>query len=445
MNNLLNLKSFFKFLGRNKAYTCIDVFGLSISLMFVLLIAVYTVQELSTDRQHTKADRIYVVGGDGWMGTGAAIPYKIKERYPEVEKACPVVPNNFSGSKVVSGDRKMKADLMFADSTFFEFFDFQLERGSRDQALAALDYAVISSSFARKMFGTDDPMGRPLLVNDTISVVVNGVVEDLLHSSLPETDIIIRWQLVGALNPGLAPDRMNNAGSTACILLVSEGSDFPSRAEDMRDWLKTFYWPFERELSKEVRMIPLSEYYFSEVGGNSPLRTGDWKFVIVLMSVGILILIFAIINYINLTVAQAGFRAKEMATRRLLGSSRAELFLRLMLESTLLTFISLLVGILLAFAVVPFVNDLLQTKVDLGVLATPPWLLAMISLLLGVGVLSGLLPAIIISASKPIEVVRGSFRAKTKMVFSKVFIVFQNVITITMIAVSIVIDRKSVV
>mgnify|MGYP000146729650 FL=1 len=91
MNNLLNFKSFFKFLGRNKAYTLIDVFGLSVSLMFVLLIAVYTVQEMSTDKFHTKADRIYLVGNENWMATGAAIPYKIKERYPEVEKVCPVV------------------------------------------------------------------------------------------------------------------------------------------------------------------------------------------------------------------------------------------------------------------------------------------------------------------------------------------------------------------
>lgn len=129
MNNLLNFKSFFKFLGRNKAYTLIDVFGLSVSLMFVLLIAVYTVQEMSTDKFHTKADRIYLVGNENWMATGAAIPYKIKERYPEVEKVCPVVAGNSSDIVVVSGDRKLKANVMFADSTFFDFFDFRLLQG----------------------------------------------------------------------------------------------------------------------------------------------------------------------------------------------------------------------------------------------------------------------------------------------------------------------------
>ena len=434
MNNLLNFKSFLKFLGRNKAYTLIDVFGLSVSLMFVLLIAVYTVQEMSTDKFHTKADRIYLVGNENWLATGAAIPYKIKERYPEVEKVCPVVADNWSDMVVVSGDRKLKANVMFADSTFFDFFDFQLLQGSRGQALAAKNYAVVSTSFARKMFGTDDPMGHLLVIEDTLSVTVNGVVEDLLRSSI----VIVRWEQVSCFNPSLAPDQLGNAGATSAFVLVREGSDFPSRAEDMANWFKEFYWPYQYGTAKEVRILPLSEQYFAKASSNSSLRSGDWRFVIVLMSVGFLILIFAVINYINLTVAQAGFRAKEMATRRLLGSSRGELFMRLMLESTLLTFISLIIGVLLALAVVPFVNDLLQTRVDMSVLGRPVWLLALVSLTVVVGVLSGLLPAIIISSSKPIEVVRGTFRAKTKMVFSKFFIVFQNVITITMIAASIV-------
>lgn len=154
------------------------------------------------------------------------------------------------------------------------------------------------------------------------------------------------------------------------------------------------------------------------------------------MSVGILILIFAIINYINLTVAQAGQRAKEMATRRLLGSSRMDLFLRLMMEATLLTAVSFVIGLLLAKAVLPFANDLLQVRLTFEVLATPLWGGMIVAVILLTGVLSGLLPAILISSAKPIDVVRGTFRRQTKMVFSKVFITFQNVITIAMIAAS---------
>lgn len=168
----------------------------------------------------------------------------------------------------------------------------------------------------------------------------------------------------------------------------------------------------------------------------SSLNQGDRKFSLILMSVGILILIFAIINYINLTVAQAGQRAKEMATRRLLGSSRMDLFLRLMMEATLLTAVSFVIGLLLAKAVLPFANDLLQVRLTFEVLATPLWGGMIVAVILLTGVLSGLLPAILISSAKPIDVVRGTFRRQTKMVFSKVFITFQNVITIAMIAAS---------
>lgn len=438
MNNLLNFKSFFKFLNNNKGYTAIDVFGFSVSLMFVMLIAVYTVQELSTDSFHTKADRIYVLGNEDGPVAGAAIAYKVKDRYPEVEKACPVVSKGFDGMAVVSGEKKLKADLLFADSTFFDLFDFRLKDGSRSQALSSQGYAVVSESFARKMFGTEDPMGKPLLVGDTISVIVNGVVEDMLHSALPNADVILRWEQVACVNSTLAPDQLGNAGSTTAFFLVKEGVDFSSRSEDMCDWFKTFFWVYERDIWKEVRLVPLSDYYFSDWGGGWPLNSGDRKFVLILMSVGLLILIFAVINYINLTVAQAGFRAKEMATRRLLGSTRSELFFRLMLEATLLTLVSLAIGILLAIAAVPSVDDLLQTRIDLSVLLTPTWLLAILAAVAVVGGLSGLLPALVVSASKPIEVVRGTFRVRTKMVFSKFFITFQNVITITMIAVSIV-------
>ena len=150
----------------------------------------------------------------------------------------------------------------------------------------------------------------------------------------------------------------------------------------------------------------------------------------------ILILIFAIINYINLTVAQAGQRAKEMATRRLLGSSRVELFLRLMLEATFLTVVSFAIGLMFAKAALPYANDLLQVRLTFDVLATPLWIGAILLFIVLTGALSGVLPALMISSAKPIDVVRGTFRRQTKMVFSKVFITFQNVITIAMIAAS---------
>lgn len=406
-------------------------------MMFVLLIAVYTVQELSTDQFHENKDRIYIVGSEEDAATGAAIAYKIKDRYPEVEKVCPVVS---SGEKFVVkvGDQKWRGEFLFADSTFFDLFSFPLVEGDRSQALSALNYAVVSESFAKKLFGAEDPLGKTFTVADSLSLVVSGVMRDMERTSFHPADVILRWQLVKYWNFSLAPDQLSNAAGTMAFVLAREGTDFTSRAEDMRDWFKTFFWIYQRGIWNEVRIEPLEDFYFSGWNSRYMLQTGDWDFVLLLLSIGILILVFAVINYVNLTVAQAGFRAKEMATRRLLGSLRGEIFLRLMAETTLLTFISLLIGILLAYFLCPHVNDLLQTQLDMSVLFAPAWITALLALTLVVGAISGLLPAIVISSAKPIEVVRGTLCTRTKMTFSKGFIIFQNVITITMVAVSIV-------
>lgn len=437
MNNLLNFKSFARFLGQNKGYTVIDIFGLSVSLMFVILIAVYTVQELSTDEFQEKADRIYVLGTDKGPGTAYPIAHLIQERYPEVEQVCPVISNTFSGnSPVVWKDRNIKASVLFADSTFFDMFSFRLTTGNREQALQVGDDVIISETFSHKLFGNEDPLGQTLDIDGKTGFKVNGIMKDIKNSVIPYADVIIPISHIHAFNPTIDMTSLNNAGSTVAFLLAKEGADLRPRCDDLLDWFKEFFWIYNRGIFTQVTLTPLKEYYFS---GTSSflLNTGDWKFVMILMAVGLVILVFAVINYINLTVAQAGFRAKEMATRRLLGSSRKELFIRLILESTTLTVLSFGLGWLLAVAMVPYANDLLQTKIHLSTVFTPVGIGLCLLGILVIGILSGLLPALVVSSAKPIEVVRGSFRTKNKMVFSKFFITFQNAITIVLVACSV--------
>lgn len=441
MNNLLNIKSFLKFLNRNKAYTAIDVFGLSVSLMFVILIATYVAGELSTDRYHENVDRIYVLGNGEYTGSAWQVGYRLEERYPEVEKVCHVITRVFDGTPLQKGDVNLTANLMLADTTFFDFFNFPLVKGNKEQALVAKNAAVISESFANRFFGNEDPMGKTIRINDNLSLIVNGVMKDIRNSVIPDEDILFRIENIHALtqNEGMFGN-YNSYGATNVFVMERKGADISSRSNDIRDWFKTFIPVFERGRHKAVDFVPLKKLYFWEQTnpyGIYTIERGNWQFVMILLSVGLLILLFAVINYINLTVAQTGFRAKEMATRRLLGSSRKELFSRLIIESTMLTAVSFLIGLLLAFFFVPFASDLLENKIDLAGMITPLNAIIVILLIALIGFISGLLPAIVISNAKPIEVVRGTFRKQTKMVFSKFFIVFQNTITICLIASSI--------
>uniref|UniRef100_UPI000ADF326B ABC transporter permease n=1 Tax=Candidatus Symbiothrix dinenymphae TaxID=467085 RepID=UPI000ADF326B len=164
---------------------------------------------------------------------------------------------------------------------------------------------------------------------------------------------------------------------------------------------KEIYWIYYVEIHSAVTFTPLKEIYFSDIRG-SQLQHGDWKFVMILMSVGLLILMFAVINYINLTVAQAGFRAKEMAARRLLGSSQREVFARLILESTLLCLIAFLLALLLVVPCVPYANTLLETKLYIADAITPSGIMISLGSIVVLGVISGWLPAMIISNVQPI-------------------------------------------
>ncbi|GAP73021.1 ABC transporter, permease protein [Candidatus Symbiothrix dinenymphae] len=435
MNNLFNLSTFFKFLGKNKTYTFIDLFGLAVSLMFVILIAVYTVQELSTDKFHEKGDRIYVLGNQKDLENAYRIADRIQERYPEIEKVCPVIPF-FSNSTVSIADAKLNVQLLFADAGFFNFFRFKLYEANSDQVMSAKNYAVISRTFARKAFGNTDPIGQMIAVNDSMTVTVNGIMDDIKNSTIPYCDIVLRIDNIKYFNSSMDSEYFENAGNAYIFLMEKEGANIQAKAGDMLAWFKEIYWIYYVEIHSAVTFTPLKEIYFSDIRG-SQLQHGDWKFVMILMSVGLLILMFAVINYINLTVAQAGFRAKEMAARRLLGSSQREVFARLILESTLLCLIAFLLALLLVVPCVPYANTLLETKLYIADAITPSGIMISLGSIVVLGVISGWLPAMIISNVQPIEITKGSFGRRNKMVFSRFFIIFQNIITVMLLVASI--------
>lgn len=434
MNSNLDFKSFLKFMGRNKFYTAINIFGFSVSLMFVILIAVYAERELNIDKRQANGDRIAVLANEESMGTAVPVAYWLEERYPEIEKVCPAVFDR-DEQQITFNDKKYVAKTAYVDSTFFEIFSFELLDGGREQALQDSYGAVISESFAHKLFGNENPMGRTLNISDSTGVTITGVMRDIDRSVIPYVDVLLRIERVAEFNPSLSRDNAGNAGSCVAFILQKPGADLSVRADEMLEFFKERFWVYKMDFLHDVRILPFSEIYFSDLY-KTGMEGGDRRFVLVLLSVGILVLLFAIINYINLTSAQAGQRAKEMAMRRLLGSSRESLLFRLIAETTLMTLVSFVIGMLLAQLALPYACNLLQVRFTLATLVSPAWFVAILLLILIVGGLSGLLPALLISSVKPIDVVRGTFRRRTKMVFSKVFIVFQNVITIVMIAAS---------
>ena len=435
-----NLKSYFTFLSRNKAYTAVNIFGLAVSLMFVIIIGLYTWQETSIDRQHSKADRIFNVGLTAGDSTRTANCHHIAQRflrdkYPEIEKTCA-----FTTEKLKLNDNGyfVNANVMETDSTFFDLFDFPLLYGNRATCLMQKGSIVLTESFARRMFGTENAVGRTLTTAGNTHFRVTGVVPDFDNTIIDkDVDAIIDFSFCTNLaNKDEYFHQVCNLLSSSVFVLTREGSDFMAKHKDVEKYLNETSDQFKPTITR------LDKLYFSGLDAYNGLHLGNLMLVKILFAVGLVILLFSIMNYINLTVAQAGYRAREMATRRLFGCNKGGVAANMFIESLVMCAISLLIAVALAYVATPYAGRLLNTKLDLSLLLQPFSIAIITAFVIVVSLIAGVLPAAILSRVKPIEVVRGTFRKQTKMIFSRVFITVQNVITIAMLACAFIMARQ---
>ena len=430
--------TYLRFLSRNKLYTFIEIFGLSVALGFVILLASYAKTEFSVGAKQPLSRQLYVIGAGNSFGMTLGTSEEFFPSVPEIKAWTRI---SYGGTAdVMVGDDYYQAAEISVDTNFFKFFDYRLTGCPKDNVLENEDEVILSESFAKKVFGNEDPIGRTLSVDKSKWTVV-GVVEDFgpvdvfehcdMFTSIKRAQRRFAW--------------MDNFGNTIPIVRLDEGTDVEKVRDDL---LKKYlgYWNFYKADNSDNAFLwgssvtRLDKVYFSGMDAWSCLRTGDGKQVELLFIVALVLLVSAIFNYINLTVAQTGKRAKEMATRRLLGESSRNIVARYIAESFAFTTGCFIVGCLLAYLCKPVFDRILSTDIVLTPdLTTVLW--AVLALVV-ISVVSALLPAMLVSRFKPIDVVKGEFRFKNKMIFGKVFIVLQTVFSAILITMAIVMTAQ---
>lgn len=454
------MKYFFRFLKNNPLYAVINVVGLALSLMFVILIGDYTYRQFSIDKWHRNHERIYVLGTENGNSllSWPDCAHSLKDRYPEVEDVCCVYMHN---GKIKHEDRVYEeaqgdnaGNIMLADSNFFRFFDFKMIDGDRETALDSPEKCVVTESLAKALFPDGNALGQPLQIEGTRYVfvsddngdpydsslvyTVSGVIKDLDKTVfLNETAVIANFERAPqVLGYRLRNDLMASGplGSTLSFLMMRPGASLEDKIEDLTSYCIESIPVFNFYGNTKAAIIPLDDLMFAPQNTGAGLQTGDKSLLGILLAVVLAILMFAVTNYINLTVANTGFRAKEMATRRLLGSDGLGISLELIGESTLMVFISFIIGGALALLLEDKMAVLFKGKID--ILKDINFSTVSVSLVFIIltGIISGIMPTISLSKYKPIDVVKGSFRYHSKMVLSRIFIILQNVITMTMMA-----------
>lgn len=443
-----------KSLSRHRLFTVINILGFSLSLTLVILLGAYTWHELTIDAFQQKKERIYLYSTIEHPYSPPALAPEIQSRYPDVEAFTRL----FAQDMILSHQNiKYRTSIMTVDTTFFDIFSFPLLLGNRSLVLKGdRNEVVISESYARKVFGEENPIGKILSYKYSekdeqgeihelnYSFIVGGVMADMENTLLKSHDILVSINTAGDIY-GSWLNKGWESGNHLSVFLMKGDKDPNEYHDDLLAHFRKIFWTFRDDKEADIIFTPLAKAYFNPIV-SSHLTTrgsGSLTHIITLSGVAVLILIFAVINYINLTLAQSSNRARELATRRLLGSPRSHLFWKLIVESVLLCMISFGIALILALFMAPFFKNLMGLTDPLFSNLSASVYIGIISGVLFIGVISGLFPAFVITNFTPLDVVRGTFIRKTRQVYSKILIGFQYAITLLLLICSYVVFAQT--
>ena len=441
------MSSYIKFLSRNKLYTIIEAIGLIVSIAFVILIGNYVYQQYSVAYGNPDGNRIYAVGNQDYMSLSWWDKAVFEDKLPEAETVARISGSDYDGYITFGDEQPVSAVITEADPEIFELFpSLTLLEGSVDE-YHLKGHCLISESLANRAFN-GDAIGKPIRItyfDDKIESMVCGIFKDAPNSMMPNSDVLLNPKFNTL--PNQKP--FSSIGQYMTLIKVQEGTD----REQLAKKVEAVGLPnYSDGFVSAMPIYTLPEVFFND---NQWMFKGGKKPVMQTLTVVVLLLLVsAIFNYINLNMALSGKRAKEMATRRLHGATKGRIVLKYILESVSFTAVCFVLAFLLACALFPMMNGLLKNvgggdmsiDASLGqfVLIRFDWTVGVVAVYLAaivlVGVLSGIAPAAIASRFEPIDVVRGTYRLQTKRVFSKIFIVFQNTVTIALIAMAILME-----
>lgn len=442
------MKSYLKFLSRNKLYTAIEAVGLVISIAFVILIGNYVWQQYSIAHENPIGDRVYAVGNDQYVALSWWDKAEFDAKIPEAEAVCRVSSRE-EDTVITNGESKVQGIMTQVDPEFFEIFpNYQLLEGNLEE-YGLKGHCLISESFARKHF-TGSPIGKQLSMENYFageeSFTVCGVYKDFSGTMMPPSDILSNPEYDAAYSSGgIHP--FSTIGQYVTLIKVKEGTDREALAKKVEDICKEHY---DSNFVKSTPIYTVPELYFNPE--QWIFHRGNKSVLQMLLVVVLLLLASAIFNYVNLSLALSGKRAKEMATRRLLGAPQGSIIWKYIGESILFTAVCFALALLLSWALLPIMNELLLNvttdtgntwmyiPVTLGLSAGTVTAYALAIVL--IGALAGIAPALFASRFAPIDIVRGTFRRRSKMVFSKVSIVFQNTVSVILIAMAILMEAQ---
>lgn len=432
------IKTAYRNLKKNKAFTIINVLGLALGMCVCLLIVLYVVDEFGYDKYNTKLDRIYRVNDNIKFGgmnkqfaqSPAPLAAAFTANFPEVEAT--VRFRQWGSYKVRKGDQNVHENhVIFADPTLFDVFTLPMLFGDPKTALREPHSVVITESIARKYFNQEDVVGKALLLNDSINYKVTGVIKDIPKQSHFHFDFFLA---MSDLQESKDDSWLNNNFNT--YLLLKPGTNLKTLENkfeplirkgaggQLQGAIRMDYDAFVRAGNfYKLNLVALKDIHLhsnvvGELDGNSSIQ-----YVYIFLAIAAFILIVACINFMNLSTARSANRAREVGVRKVLGSLRKYLVAQFLSESIIVTFFAAVIALAGALLVLPYFNEI-SGKVITITQDTLLWLLPLSLLsVIVIGCIAGSYPAFFLSAFKPVDVLKGKLSSGFKAGFLRSFLV----------------------
>ncbi len=456
------IKNYIKIAWRNllrqKTLAFINVFGLSVGITFFILLVLYSVNEFSFDRFHKNAENIYCVydfskGSDGnpQFTSITAMPLG-----PTIKKDMPDV-INYVRLKQMPDETALRSNaeihdvkISFADPQFFTVFTFPLKYGNTSAALRGLNSLVITSSKAKKIFGTDNVIGKIIelkVPKDFQPFIITAVAEEMPANSSIHFDVMGSFAFLESTRFG---EMFNNWYTTSFRTFVQlrDGSSLPNDANRLAKFHHT-YNPDDAATKDGMSvatygLLPLQSIHTDvRITDVSSTETVDRKTIWIILLIAASILLIACINFTTLAIGRSAGRGKEIGVRKVMGAERRQLILQFLSEAFLLSILSTIIGLLLARLLLPFFDYLSGRNLEFSFSLYPEMSWLILGVIVVVAIFSGSYPALLMSKFKPIEVLKNKIRLAGSNAFTRTLVTLQFTLSVGLIISTIVILQQA--
>ncbi|MGN6619295.1 MAG: ABC transporter permease [Ilyomonas sp.] len=442
------LKNYFKIairnLVRSKGFSIINISGLAVGMASAILILLWIQNEMSIDRFHEKIQRIYTLNNRdkfngelwAWNTTPKILGTTVKKDYPEVEDAVRTTNTTFL---FTVGDKHLNERGFFTDPGFLTVFSFPLLHGNPKTALNNIDNIVITEDFAKKLFGTDEAVGKILRIDSSDNFTVSGVLKNLPNNTAFDFEDLLPWSYMHKIGQD---DEYWGNNSVQTYVLLKPGVSQSTFDAKIKNITIEHTKNGGDQSTTQVFTQKLADKWLYSKSENGKYVGGRIEMVKLFAIIAAFILLIACINFMNLSTARSEKRAKEVGIRKVVGAQKGLLVAQFIGESILLSLLAGILSIIIVEVSLPAFNTLVNKKLFIDFSNPSYWLFALCFIVF-TGILAGSYPAFYLSSYKPVSVLKGTFKSSHSPVTPrKILVILQFTFAIALIICTIIVEHQ---